>query len=122
MDSGSGDVKVIPADDEHAPKGVTHDADLDPVALKGAFRFAAWSSVALLVVMVILIPLPLFFSQVVYGTKGLAAWVVIGIIWTFVAAFAVVIYPLYESREALLLVCKGIVKVYGDKNETNVRH
>jgi len=110
IDSGSGDVKVVPVDDEHVPKGVTHDADLDPVALKGAFRFAAWSSVALLIVMIILIPLPLFFSQVVYGTKGLAAWVVIGIIWTFVAAFAVVIYPLYESREALLLVCKGIVK------------
>lgn len=110
-DMDSGDVKIIPAaDDEHVAKGVTVDSDLDPVALKGAFRFAAWSSIALLIVMIILIPLPLFFAQTVYGTKGLTAWVVIGIIWTFLAAFAVVIYPLYESREALLMVSKGVVK------------
>ena len=116
-------MKVIPAvDDEHVSNGVTRDADLDPVALKGAFRFAAWSSVALLIVMIILIPLPLFFSQAVYGTKGLTAWVVIGIIWTFIAAFAVVIYPLYESREALLLVCKGIVKACSARNNLDAKH
>ncbi|CAE6407124.1 unnamed protein product [Rhizoctonia solani] len=110
-DIGSGDVRIIPAeDDEKHDQGVTHDEDLDPVALKGAFRFAAWSSVGLLVVMIILIPFPLFFSQVVFGTKGLATWVAVGIAWTFLAAFAVVIYPLYESRQALVLVSKGIIK------------
>lgn len=61
--------------------------------------------------MIILIPFPLFFSQFVFGTKSLATWVAVGIAWTFLAAFAVVIYPLYESREALLLVSKGIIKV-----------
>ncbi|EUC64398.1 solute symporter family transporter [Rhizoctonia solani AG-3 Rhs1AP] len=110
-DIGSGDVHIVPAeDDEEHDKGVTHDEDLDPVALKSAFRFAAWSSVGLLIVMIILIPFPLFFSQVVFGTKGLATWVAVGIAWTFLAAFAVVIYPLYESRQALALVSKGIIK------------
>ncbi|CAE6533326.1 unnamed protein product [Rhizoctonia solani] len=110
-DIGSGDVHIVPAeDDEKHDKGVTHDEDLDPVALKGAFRFAAWSSVGLLIVMIIVIPFPLFFSQVVFGTKGLTTWVAVGIAWTFLAAFAVVIYPLYESREALFLVLKGIIK------------
>ncbi|CAE6435363.1 unnamed protein product [Rhizoctonia solani] len=110
-DIGSGDVRIIPAeDDEKHDKGITHDEDLDPVALKGAFRFAAWSSVGLLIVMIILIPFPLFFSQVVFGTKGLTTWVAVGITWTFLAAFTVVIYPLYESREALFLVSKGIIK------------
>ena len=35
----------------------------------------------------------------------------IGIIWAFVAAFIVVLYPLYESREALGQVGRGIMKV-----------
>jgi hypothetical protein len=110
-DVGSGDVRIVPAeDDEKHDRGVTHEEDLDPVALKGAFRFAAWSSVGLLVVMIIVIPFPLFFSQVVFGTKGLTTWVAVGITWTFLAAFTVVIYPLYESREALFLVSKGIIK------------
>ncbi|KAG8710710.1 hypothetical protein FRC08_016815 [Ceratobasidium sp. 394] len=102
---------VIPVEeDPNHDKGITQDADLDPVALKGAFRFAAWSSIGLLVLMIILIPFPLFFSQVVFGTKGLATWVAVGITWTFLAAFAVVLYPLWESREALVLVCKGVIK------------
>lgn len=61
--------------------------------------------------MIILIPLPLFFSSVVFGVRGLSAWVVIGIIWTFFASFTVVLLPLYESREALGQVSKGLLKV-----------
>ncbi|KAJ7035211.1 urea transporter [Mycena alexandri] len=86
------------------------DDELDPVALNKAFRFAAWSSLALLVVLIILIPLPLFFASTVYGKSGLTTWVVIGIIWTFLSAFSVVLYPLWESRAAIALIGRGIVK------------
>ena len=61
--------------------------------------------------MIILIPLPLFFAQTVYGVGGLTAWVVIGMIWAFCSASAVVLYPLYESRAALALIARGIIKV-----------
>lgn len=61
--------------------------------------------------MIILIPLPLFFAQTVYGEKGLTAWVVIGIIWTFLSSFTVVVYPLWESREALTMITRGMIKV-----------
>ncbi|KAJ7069974.1 urea transporter [Mycena amicta] len=84
--------------------------ELDPIALNQAFRFAAWSSLALLLVLIILIPLPLFFASTVYGKGGYTAWVVIGIIWTFLSAFTVVLYPLWESREALRLISRGVVK------------
>lgn len=60
--------------------------------------------------MLIIIPFPLFFAQTVYGVHGLTAWVVIGMIWAFCSAFAVVLYPLYESRAALLVITRGIVK------------
>ncbi|KAF7297841.1 Urea transporter [Mycena kentingensis (nom. inval.)] len=100
--------------------------ELDPVALNKAFRFAAWSSLVLvgsfqiivtekliydqLLVLIILIPLPLFFASTVHGKGGYTAWVVVGIIWTFLSAFSVVLYPLWESREALGLISRGIVK------------
>jgi len=83
--------------------------------------------------MIILIPLPLFFSSTVYGVGGLSgksnavlerriqtdlhvfvffvAWVVVGMIWTFCSSFIVVLYPLWESREALTQIARGIVKV-----------
>ncbi|KAG7441409.1 urea transporter [Guyanagaster necrorhizus] len=86
------------------------DEDLDPVALKKAFNFATWSSVALLLILIIIVPLPLFFASTIYGTGGLTAWIVIGIIWTFLSAFAVVLYPLWESREALGMIFRGVIK------------
>ncbi|KIK63988.1 hypothetical protein GYMLUDRAFT_161914 [Collybiopsis luxurians FD-317 M1] len=84
--------------------------ELDPLKLKAAFRFAAWSSLGLLLVLIILIPLPLFFAQTIYGVAGYSAWVIIGIIWTFTSAFSVVFYPLWESREALSQIGRGIIK------------
>ena len=61
--------------------------------------------------MLIIIPFPLFFAQTVYGVGGLTAWVVIGMIWAFCSALAVVLYPLYESRQALIMIARGIIKV-----------
>jgi len=86
------------------------DDDLDPVALGKAYTFAARSSVVLTLLYLVIIPLPLFFAQTVYGVRGLTAWVVIGILWTFCSAFTVVIYPLYESRVAITQILRGIVK------------
>lgn len=60
--------------------------------------------------MIILIPLPLFFASTIYGVASLKTWVVVALIWAFCAAFTVVLYPLYESREAIAMVGKGIIK------------
>ncbi|KAH8827641.1 urea transporter [Flagelloscypha sp. PMI_526] len=84
--------------------------ELDPIGLQKAFKFATWSSVALLLIMIILIPLPLFFAQTIYGPKGLGAWVGIGIAWTFLSAFTVVLYPLFESRQAIVMIMRGMIK------------
>jgi len=123
------------AQDSSAPSVVNEsserDNDLDPVRLNKAFKFAAWSSIALVrtstflypetsaelwsfvqtLILMILIPLPLFGASTVYSVAGFMVWVVIGIIWTFCSAFAVVLYPLWESRAALAMITRGIVKV-----------
>ncbi|KAG6887519.1 hypothetical protein C0995_014657 [Termitomyces sp. Mi166 len=94
--------------------GLTEDRDLDPVELNRAFKFAAWSSIALLVILILVVPLPPFFAQTIYGGHGLEAWVVVGIIWLFSSCFGVVLYPLWESREALIMVSRGLIKdVFG---------
>jgi len=84
--------------------------ELDHVALNKAFKFAATSSIVLFVILILIIPLPLFFSQHIFDVGGLTAWVVVGITWIFLSAFSVVIYPLWESRQALLDIASGIYK------------
>jgi urea-proton symporter len=61
--------------------------------------------------LIILIPIPLFFAQTVYSTGGFTAWVIVSIVWTFLSAATVVLYPLYESRIELGKIFVGIVKV-----------
>ena len=63
------------------------------------------------VVLILLIPLPLFFSSHIFGVGGLTGWVSVGIAWTFLSAISVVLYPLYESRQALGQIATGIYKV-----------
>ena len=61
--------------------------------------------------MLLIIPLPLFFASTIFGVRGLEAWVVIGMIWTFMSAFTVILYPLWESRKELAVIIRGMVKV-----------
>jgi SSS family transporter len=86
------------------------DPELDPVSLNKAFKFAARASIVLTLILMILIPLPLFFAQTVYSVTGFSVWVIVGIIWSFLSAFTVVIYPLWESRAALGLISRGVIK------------
>ncbi|KAF8184798.1 urea transporter [Pholiota molesta] len=104
--------KPVPADSEdkkHASSvkesvagdsftGSEEEDELNPVALNKAFKFATYSSLGLVVYRSYpYIPLPLFFSHHIFT-------------WTFLSAISVVIYPLYESRHALVQILKGIYK------------
>ncbi|KAI0311068.1 urea transporter [Amylostereum chailletii] len=109
LDKKSVEVEEKAVTGEEQPVWVD-DPDLEPEGLKKAFRFAAWASIILLLVFIIVIPFPLFGAQTIYSVGGLTAWVVVGILWCFCSAFAVVLYPLWESREALGTIARGMVK------------
>ncbi|KAF8325239.1 urea transporter [Cantharellus anzutake] len=96
---------------------------LDLVELKKAFNFAATCSIILTAISIIIVPLPLFFSSVIFGVRGYSAWVTIGIIWVFSAIAVVVFLPLYESREALIAMGKGIIKdIYNPGSGKFIHH
>ena len=61
--------------------------------------------------LLLVIPLPLFFAHTVFGKRGYEAWVVIGMIWAFASAFTVILYPLWESRNELGDIIRGMIKV-----------
>ncbi|KIL65155.1 hypothetical protein M378DRAFT_11013 [Amanita muscaria Koide BX008] len=84
------------------------DDELNPEHLHKAFVFASISSIVLFVIFILLIPLPLFGAQTVYTAQGYTAWVAIGIAWVFLSICGVVIYPIFESRHALMRIAKGV--------------
>ncbi|KAL8279184.1 hypothetical protein RQP46_008440 [Phenoliferia psychrophenolica] len=89
---------------------VAYNENSDPLKLEGAFKLAVRTSVGLAIVLLLLIPLPLFFSSYIYSEKGFTAWIALAFAWVFYGAGAVVLYPIYESRGALKEIGGAIIR------------
>ena len=130
MNTSGVDEKKVQGSSAPSVVNKSSDNDLDPVELKKAFKFAAWSFIAMVcictwfcpitsaqfvqtLIVMILIPLPLFGASTIYSVAGFTIWVLVAIIWTFYSVFVVVIYPLWESRAAkLTMIMRDIIKVH----------
>ncbi|KAF9952502.1 hypothetical protein BGZ72_006163 [Mortierella alpina] len=101
-----------------APKeGWGFDAEEDAKLAK-ASRFARWSSAVMTVILILLWPLPMFFSNYVFSRGFYTGWVVLSIVWAICSTIAVTIYPLWESRRALGDVFKGMYKAATSRSST----
>ncbi|KAJ6084346.1 hypothetical protein N7486_011146 [Penicillium sp. IBT 16267x] len=76
--------------------------------LQRSFVRSVWVSMVLCTILVIIIPLPIFFSSVVYGKKGFTTWISLVIAWLIVAACGCILYPIWESRGSLVQITRGI--------------
>ncbi|KAH9925239.1 Sodium:solute symporter family-domain-containing protein [Fomitopsis serialis] len=86
----------------------------DYETLKKSLRAATWASVIMSFIIVFLIPIPMFLSHYVFSLAFFKAWVIICVIWVFVAAFITSVLPLYESRQAMVEISRGVVRdVFG---------
>ncbi|KAK3821899.1 MAG: urea active transporter [Benniella sp.] len=88
--------------------------------LAKAARFARWSSGILTVVLILLWPLPMFFSNYVFSKGFYTGWVVLSILWAICSTIAVTIYPIWESRAAIGEVFKGIFGLLTRRSSSNV--
>jgi SSS family transporter len=76
--------------------------------LQKSFVRSVWVSLVLCTILVVIIPLPIFFSSVVYGKGGFTTWISLVIAWLLVAACGCILYPIWESRAALMQIVNGI--------------
>ncbi|BEI81538.1 hypothetical protein CcaverHIS002_0206980 [Cutaneotrichosporon cavernicola] len=82
----------------------------DDASLRKAFRLAAYSALSLTFILLFAVPMPQFFTSYIYTQAGFTAWVCIVMMWLFAGMIAVGLYPLYEAREGLASVCRGIYR------------
>lgn len=59
-------------------------------------------------VLIILVPMPLYGTGYIFSKGGFTAWVVIWILWLFCSAFAVIVFPLVQGRHSIYTTCRGI--------------
>jgi len=86
------------------------DQPEDYETLRRSMKKAAWASCIMSFIVIFLIPIPLFFSHYIFSLNFFKAWVIIGIIWLFVAACITSVLPLWESRVAIIEIFGGLIR------------
>ncbi|KAF9971486.1 hypothetical protein BGZ73_005586, partial [Actinomortierella ambigua] len=100
-------VNILPSPTEEAALAAEEDAKMAK-----ATRFARWSSGVMTLVLIVLWPLPMFFSDYVFSQGFYKGWVIMSIIWAICSTLAVTVYPLWESRDAIWTVIRSIGKMF----------
>ncbi|GBE84789.1 predicted protein [Sparassis crispa] len=99
-------------------KDDTHE---DTEMLQKSLVMATWSSLAVTFILIFLIPIPMFLSHYVFSLHFFRAWVVISVLWLFVAALITSILPVWESRDAMINICRGIIRdTFGGRQHENM--
>lgn len=78
--------------------------------LRKASKVAKISTTIATLVFLILWPMPLFGSAYVFSKPFFTGWVSIGIAWLFGSCICVGLFPLWQGREGIYRVFKGLAK------------
>ncbi|KAM9936389.1 hypothetical protein OXX80_004060 [Metschnikowia pulcherrima] len=99
--------KIIIAAQEIA---LTQEKDLgsESARLNKAFKVSLSICGFLTVCLILLWPIPMYGSGYVFSKKFFTGWIAVLFIWTFLAAFVVVVGPLWEGREGCYTTFRGI--------------
>jgi hypothetical protein len=102
------DELVKTADGEVAVTKKSDIPEMEEEELEDASRFALMSSWIGTIIMIVIWPLPLFFSNYVFDLDFFRGWVSLSIIWVWCAIAAVVVYPIYENLDTISMVLNAM--------------
>ncbi|KAF7337178.1 hypothetical protein MVEN_02155900 [Mycena venus] len=125
------DVDQVSTDEKASPRdgnadGLALDSDLKGEDEDGAyvqndastavlykdFVLSVWLTIGIFVVLCIFVPALMVIPRI-WSKAGFTFYIVLAFLWTFFAAFVVVLYPLWESRVALWRIGGGILRDLG---------
>ncbi|KAH7882194.1 Na+/solute symporter [Phlebopus sp. FC_14] len=76
-------------------------------SLQRVFKRALIYSSILTLIVVIIVPLPMFFSHYVFSRKFYTFWTACSIIWAFASGTFCIILPLWESRKEIAMILRA---------------
>ncbi len=84
------------------------EKDSDDSQLLRYGKFVRRCAIALSLVLVVIWPLPLYFSGYVFSLQTYTFWVGLAVVWASVAACVIILLPLIESRGGIMQVLRGV--------------
>ncbi|ORY79949.1 solute symporter family transporter [Protomyces lactucae-debilis] len=100
--------KQVLEDTIESGTGEILDDDENPVLLNRAVRTAAYTGISTSVILILIVPLPLFLSHYVFSKGFFTGWIVVSMLWAWVAAFITIVLPIWESWTSMSRVFNGI--------------
>jgi hypothetical protein len=85
----------------------------DMAKLNRASKIAKTMTVCMTIAFLILWPMPMYGTSYVFSKPFFTGWVVVGILWLFCSSIAVGLFPLWEGRQSLVRVFKGMFGMGG---------
>ncbi|KAF9244545.1 Sodium:solute symporter family-domain-containing protein [Melanogaster broomeanus] len=79
-------------------------------SLRKSLKVAIWASSIMTFIVIFLIPIPMFLSHYIFSLTFFKGWIIVCVIWLFVAAIITSVLPLWESRAAMMDIFRGIVR------------
>jgi Na+/proline symporter len=99
----------LPSDFEAGPtNSIAQEDPLCHDTLQRVFRRAAWYSSAMSVIVILIVPLTMFFTNYVFSERFYIFWVSCSIVWVFMSGTFSVILPLLESRKEMVAILKRL--------------
>lgn len=110
-------IKLVESDegDMTTRKMEAEEAAVEEAELIKSSNFAKLSSVVLTIALIVVWPLPLFFSNWVFDKTFFRGWVVFSIMWVWCSTLAVVVYPIFENGDTILTVLNAML--FGQRKE-----
>jgi urea-proton symporter len=108
-DADSSDLIIEDPEGGQAGGFVVVAPEEDKARLNKASRIAKIMTVVMTLAFLVLWPMPLYGSSYVFSKPFFTGWVTVGIIWLFGSSFAVGLFPLWEGRQSMIRVTRGIL-------------
>lgn len=88
----------------------SYSKPMDPEAARRATKLAYAFNIAYWIIAVILVPFTFFGTQWEFSRAGFTGWCVMSFIWVWFSACVCIFWPLWESRETMKSVARGVFR------------
>lgn len=96
--------------------------DNDETLLKKRTLFGYKYGIIFTLILVVVWPLPLFFSGYIFSLEFFTFWIILSIIWTVTAACFLIIKPIFESKREISIVISNVWLVVKTYLKTRTRY
>lgn len=97
----------------------SYSKPMDPAAARRATKLAYGFNTAYWVIAMILVPFTFFGTEWEFSRAGFKGWCVVSFIWVWFSACVCIFWPLWESRETMRSIVKGVIRDGSGRGKTS---